>query len=129
MLGARVAKPLLIAASLAVLSATTIAGCGHTATVGADRTLRLALTEYQVVPAKVEVTAGALTIIVHNVGKLTHNLVITTAANEKVDGTPPIWPGATRQLSVTLVPGTYTLASTLFSDQALGEFGTLTVTS
>jgi hypothetical protein len=55
--------------------------------------------------------------------------VITTASNEKVDGTPPIWPGATRQLSVTLVPGTYTLASTLFSDQALGEFGTLTVTS
>jgi plastocyanin len=97
--------------------------------VGADRTLRLALTEYQVVPAKVEVSAGALTIIVHNVGKLTHNLVITTASNEKVDGTPPIWPGATRQLSVTLVPGKYTLASTLFSDQALGQFGTLTVTS
>jgi Cupredoxin-like domain len=129
MSGARPAKPVLIAAVVAALSATAIAGCGHTATVGADRTLRVALTEYQVIPKKVEMSAGALTIIVHNVGKLTHNLVITTASDQRVDGTPPIWPGATRQLSVTLAPGKYTLASTLFSDQALGELGTLTVTS
>jgi hypothetical protein len=33
------------------------------------------------------------------------------------------------ELSVDLAPGQYTLASTLFSDQALGEYGTLTITS
>ena len=70
---------------------------------------------------------GLVTIIVHNVGKLTHNLVITEG-DQQIDGTPPIWPGATQQLLVALSPGTYTMASTLFSDQALGEYGTLTVT-
>ena len=35
----------------------------------------------------------------------------------------------TQLLLVALGPGTYTLSSTLFSDKALGEYGTLTVTS
>ena len=127
MVGARALKSLLAATSASALLGIALAGCGHTATVGADRTLRVALTEYQIVPGKVQASAGALTIIVHNVGKLTHNFVITDASNQQVDGTPAIWPGSTRQLSVTLAPGRYTLSSTLFSDQALGQFGTLTV--
>jgi plastocyanin len=105
-----------------------LAGCGHTATVGRDRTLRLALTEYRVVPQKVQVSAGELTIFVHNEGKLTHNLAITDGKNQ-VLVTPPIWPGATTKLTVALAPGGYTIGSTLFSDQALGQYGSLTVTS
>jgi len=125
--GARAAKLVLTAVLATSALGIPIAGCGHTATVGADRTLRLALTEYQVLPQKVQVSRGLVTIIVHNVGKLTHNLVITEG-DQRIDGTPPIWPGTTQQLLVTLSPGTYTMASTLFSDQALGEYGTLTVT-
>jgi hypothetical protein len=126
--GARAAKLVLIAVLAALALGIPLAGCGHNATVGADRTLRVALSEYQVRPQQVQVTRGLVTILVHNVGKLTHNLVITQG-DRRIDGTPPIWPGTTQLLLVALGPGTYTLASTLFSDQALGEYGTLTVTS
>jgi hypothetical protein len=125
--GARAAKLLLIAALVSVSFGVPITGCGHSATVGTDRTLRVALTEYQVVPQKVQMSAGVLTIIVHNSGKLTHNLAVLRG-DQRIDETKPIWPGTVSELSVVLTPGSYTLASTLFSDQALGEYGTLTVT-
>jgi hypothetical protein len=126
--GARAAKLVLTAGVAAFALGIPIAGCGHTASVGADRTLRLAVSEYQVRPQEVQVSRGLVTIFVHNVGKLTHNLVITQG-DRRIDGTPPIWPGTTQLLLVALSPGTYTVGSTLFSDQALGEYGTLTVTS
>jgi hypothetical protein len=117
----------LTAAVLAVSLAVALAGCGHSASVGADRTLRVALTEYQVVPQKVQAGPGGLTIIVHNLGKLAHNLVVLDGT-QQIDETKPIWPGTVAELYVSLSPGTYKLASTLFSDQALGEYGTLTIT-
>jgi hypothetical protein len=126
--GARAAKLVLTAGLTTLALGVPIAGCGHKATVGADRTLRLAVGEYQVRPQEVQVTRGLVTIFVHNVGKLTHNLVITQG-DRRIDGTAPIWPGTTQLLLVALSPGTYTLGSTLFSDQALGVYGTLTVTS
>ena len=128
MLGARGAKRTLAGVASAALLGVLLAGCGHSASVGGDRTLRLALKEYSVLPEQVRASAGQLTIIVHNVGKMTHNLVITQGS-QRVDGTPPIWPGTTSVLSVNLAPGSYTLTSTLFSDQALGEYGTLTIAS
>jgi hypothetical protein len=125
--GARAAKLLLIAGVAGIAVGSPIAGCGHTAGVGRDRTLQVALTEYQVVPRKVHVSAGELTIIVRNEGKMTHNLAVSSN-NQLIQETPPIWPGTTSQLAVVLAPGRYTISSTLFSDQALGEYGTLTVT-
>jgi hypothetical protein len=125
---ARAAKLLLIAVAASAAFGIGLAGCGHNATVGSDRTLKLALTEYQVVPQKVEVSTGELTIIVHNVGKLVHNLVVTQG-DQRIAETQPIWPGTVGELAVALPPGRYTLSSTLFSDQALGQYGTLTVTS
>ena len=115
---------MLVAASVVLV----IAGCGHQATVGADRTLRVALSEYRVVPQKVQAGSGPLTIIVHNAGKLVHNLVVMEG-DQRIDETQPIWPGTVGELVVSLAPGRYTLVSTLFSDQALGEYGTLTITS
>ncbi len=128
MRGALGARRTLTCAAVAAVLGLALAGCGHTAGVGADRTLRVALKEYGVVPQNVQASAGQLTIIVHNVGKMTHNLVISQGS-QRIDGTPPIWPGTVSVLSVNLAPGSYTLTSTLFSDQALGASGTLTVTS
>jgi hypothetical protein len=125
--GARATKRTLVGAATALLL-MGLSGCGHTASVGANRTLRVALTEYGLLPQKVRASAGELTIIVHNVGKLAHNLEVLQGS-QKIDGTPPIWPGTVRELTVELTPGSYTLASTLFSDRDLGEYGTLTVTS
>ena len=103
-------------------------GCGYTQRVGSDRTLQLVLTEYRLIPQTVQVTAGVLTIRARNVGRLTHNLVISLNG-EPTAATKPISPGQTGQLTLYLTPGTYSLASTILPDQALGDYGTLTVTS
>jgi hypothetical protein len=126
--GARAAKLLLRTAAASALAGIAVAGCGHAATVGPNRTLRVALGEYRVTPQKVQASAGELTIIVHNVGKLTHNLVVKRGT-QKVDQTKPIWPGTVSVMAVDLAPGQYTLSSTLFSDQDLGVSGTLSITS
>jgi uncharacterized cupredoxin-like copper-binding protein len=116
---------LLIAAAA---SAALLAGCGHSRVVGAERTLQLGLTEYRLAPQNVSVRAGSLTIDVHNYGRLTHDLVVSLGGQEQAS-TGPIWPGDSDQFTVTLTPGKYLMASSILSDQALGEYGTLTVTS
>jgi hypothetical protein len=112
----------------AVTSAAVVVGCGHTDVVGAERTLQLGLTEYRLVPQKVRVSAGSLTIDVHNYGRLTHDLVVSLNGQQQAS-TGPIWPGDSDQLTVTLTPGRYLMSSSILSDQTLGAYGTLTVTS
>lgn len=114
---------LLAAASLALLG-----GCGHTQVIGKDRTLYVALTDYRVTPQSVRVRSGPMTIFVHNYGHLTHDLVVSLNG-QSTGSTRPIWPGQSAEISLTLVPGSYLMASTMLSDQALGEYGTLKVTS
>jgi hypothetical protein len=114
------------AASLAV--AFLAGGCSHTQQVGSDRTLRLALTEYHLNPQGARVSAGPLTILVRNYGRLTHNLVVSSNG-ELAGSTKPIAPGQSAVLTLTLTPGKYLMSSAILSDQALGEYGTLTVTS
>jgi hypothetical protein len=103
-------------------------GCGDTEQIGSDRTLHLALREYRVNPQSVRVSAGALTIFVQNFGRLTHNLVVSLNG-QSAGSTKPIAPGQSAELLLTLTPGRYLMASTILSDEALGEYGTLTVTS
>jgi hypothetical protein len=113
----------LLATSLALLC-----GCGQTHVVGSDRTLQISLTEYRLAPQSIRATAGTLTILVRNYGRLTHNLVIALRGHPE-GSTKPIPPGQTAVLTITLAPGTYLMSSTILSDQALGAYGTLSVTS
>ena len=113
----------LAAASLALLT-----GCGHTFVLRSGRTLELAVSEYRIAPQSIRTTAGSLTILVHNYGRLTHNLAISFDGQVEAS-TRPIWPGETAEMTVTLAAGRYELASTILSDQALGAYGTLTLTS
>ena len=115
-----------IAASMALAAA--VAGCTHTVVVGSDHTLRLALTEFRVSPQSVRSKAGSLTVIVRNDGRLAHNLVVS-AQGRTFGQTPPIQPGRTAYLDLSLTAGSYLMSSTLFSDQALGAYGTLTILS
>ena len=119
---ARKLAPLALAAALAV----ALAGCEPTHAVGVHRTLYVGLTEYRLRPQQVSAGAGELTIFVHNYGRLTHDLSIYRAA-KLVRATPPLWPGHSAKLVVRLAPGTFAMTSSLFSDQALGMYGTLTV--
>jgi len=116
----------MLAAALAV-AATASAACGRTTAVGGDRTLRVAVTEYRLIPQHARVSAGLLIIVLHNYGRLTHNLAVSSGGT-MVASTDPVAPGGSYELNLDLAPGRYTLASTLLSDQVLGAYGSLTVT-
>ena len=129
-------------------AAVGLAACGHSVTV-TQRRLGVALSEYRVRPDHIVASPGPLTVTLENVGRLTHNLVIsrdtaTTTVRTVVSATATrtetgtttvaarsgdIAPGATSTLTVGLTPGRYRIDSTVDSDQALGAEGTLTVTS
>jgi hypothetical protein len=113
--------------ALSTAAAALLAGCGQTTQLGTNRTFQVALTEYHVSPQRVQAPAGTLTIFVHNYGRLSHNLVISS--NGRPDfSTQPIPPGETSELLATLTPGNYLMSSTILADQALGAYGTLVVT-
>jgi hypothetical protein len=116
----------LRAATVALLTAM-LAGCGHTEALKGTRTLDVALSEYRVAPQSSSVSAGDLTVLVHNYGRLTHNLVISRDG-QAAAMTRPVAPGQTAEITLTLSRGTYLMASTMLSDQSLGAYGTLRVT-
>lgn len=118
----RVAPRLLVTGAVVL----GLAACGHTVSVGASRTVRIALSEYRVTPQSVRSRAGRLTLLVENDGRLAHNLAVSSHGGI-LGATPPLQPGARSSLVLNLRPGSYLMTSTLFSDQALGEYGTLTV--
>ena len=107
--------------------------------------LTVALMEYRLRPAHIVAPGGHLRITVENVGRLTHNLVIaratpTTTTARTPTGTttytttvagraPDLPPGHRATITVALAPGRYAISSTVDADGALGEQGTLTVTS
>jgi hypothetical protein len=124
MLPAHSSKLSLVIASLAC--ACMAAGCGHTRTVGTDRTLRVALTEYRLNPQSVRTTPGFLTILVHNYGRLTHNLVVSQNG-QTIGSTKPVAPDQSAEIDIYLTAGHYLMTSTILSDEALGAYGTLTV--
>ena len=115
--------------SSAALAAALVllAGCGAGARVAANGTLQVALTEYRVQPQSVQAAAGTLAIVVHNYGRLSHDLVISLDGHPEA-ATKPIGPGQSADLYATLTPGHYVMASTILSDQALGAYGSLVVT-
>jgi plastocyanin len=104
-----------------------VGGCAHQQLVGSDRTVHVALSEYRLNPDNVRVNAGMLIIYVRNYGRLTHNLVISQNG-QTAGSTTPLWPGQSAELALDLAPGTYSMASTILSDEALGAYGTLKVT-
>jgi hypothetical protein len=112
---------------IATLLALGVAGCGRTTTVPAGHAIELALTEYRITPQDVRTPAGGVDILVRNYGRLVHNLVLTSGGHQ-LASTKPIPPGQRAWLFLALPPGHYVMASTLFSDQDLGEYGTLIVT-
>lgn len=118
--------PAALAALAITAAALTAAGCGATTTVGSSRSLRVGLSEYRVTPERAQADSGLLTIVAHNYGRLTHNLVVSLNGVTEAE-TRPIAPGETAELETVLSPGRYQLASTVLADEALGAYGTLQI--
>jgi len=113
--------------ALLVAAALLVTACGHTEVAGSGRTVHVQLSEYRLQPQSIRVSRGLVTIIVHNHGLLDHNLALYQNG-ETVDSINPLGPGETSQMTLFLSPGTYSMASTVLSDQSLGASGTLRVT-
>jgi iron uptake system EfeUOB component EfeO/EfeM len=122
MTGLRATKFALLLAAVVLVTA-----CSHTEVVGSNRTVQIQLSEYRLQPQSIRVSRGLLTIIVHNHGLLDHNLSLYQNG-VTVDSINPLGPGETSQMTLFLSPGTYSMASTVLSDQSLGAYGTLRVT-
>jgi hypothetical protein len=112
--------------ALLAIASFLLPGCAHTRVVGSSRVLHVALSEYRLHPSSVRAGAGELTIYVHNYGRQTHDLVISQHG-QTTGQTEPLPPGQGAVLALDLAPGTYSMASTILSDQALGAYGTLKV--
>ena len=77
-------------------------------------------------PQSVSVSSGVLMMLVHNYGRLTHNLVVSENGTS-IASTHGIPPGGEAELDLSLAPGSYLMTSTILSDEALGEYGTISV--
>jgi hypothetical protein len=113
--------------SLLTLAAVSASGCAHTVAVGPSGTARIVLSEYRLRPDRLTAHAGAITFVVRNLGRLTHDLVVA-GPHGRIASTPPVPPRGVARVTVTLRAGHYALLSSIQSDEALGERGTLTVT-
>jgi uncharacterized cupredoxin-like copper-binding protein len=115
-----------------LLIASAIAGCGAVKQiVRPGQSVQIVITEYRLRPNSVTVTGTSrLTIDAHNDGLLTHDLAISPATGDTartLAQTPPLAAGRSAEITVSLPPGRYTIASRILSDADLGAVGTLTV--
>jgi hypothetical protein len=110
----------------ALLVGGLLAGCGaahHTSRGGA---LNVSVNEWRVTPETADAGPGPLLIVVHNSGRLAHNLVLSHDG-VRISFTPPIMPGQNADLETTVQKGSYQLLSSMVDDQATGVYGTLNV--
>jgi uncharacterized cupredoxin-like copper-binding protein len=128
--------PRLPTAAALVAIALALGGCGDDEVFRTSRpVLQITVDEYRIVPQDIEVRPGRLKLVVHNAGRLTHNLVVQVP--DGPDGKPMPIPGgrvATTQpgqtaapVKVTLAPGEYRIVCTIANHDDLGQFGTLKV--
>jgi plastocyanin len=125
--------PLLAALTLA---AVALAGCGDGDPVRIEeRTLRLRLEEFRIVPEDVSVAPGRLRIVATNVGRLTHNVKVVKQDEEdreapptELGGTGTAQPGETATFTFeNLEPGEYRIVCTITNHDDLGQYGELIV--
>jgi hypothetical protein len=110
----------------ALLTGGLLGGCGATHHVRSDGTLDVSVSEWRVTPQNVQAQAGTMLIVVHNSGRLAHNLVLSHDG-VRVAATPPIMPGQNADISASVAKGSYLLYSSMVDDQATGVYGTLHV--
>jgi len=113
---------------LLLLTGGVLSACGAApGTVISGHELRLREDEFRILPYRVSVPPGRLKIVVVNAGVLAHNLVIEHGGSI-VASVPTVLPGATSApIKRTLLPGVYTLASSLSNQTNLGMTAQLTV--
>lgn len=125
----------ICAVPVALALAVGLGGCGDDPVEIEDRTLRLRLDEFRIIPQDVKVSPGRLRIVATNTGRLTHNVKIVRRDEDdleapvtEVAGTRTAQPGESVPVRIDdLEPGEYRLACTIANHDDLGQYGTLIV--
>lgn len=116
--------------------AAAVAGCGDDTPYVPARghTIRLRLDEYRILPQRVTVPAGRVTIVARDAGRLTHNVAIVQFdrplgkdEEKQYARTPTAHPGDVVRASATLRPGKYRIVCTIGNHDNLGQYGELKV--
>ena len=117
-------------------AAAVVGGCSDPKPVSVqNRTIGLKLDEYRILPKVVEAPAGALRLVIRNIGILTHNVAVETIPKvgskdpvQVLARTATVHPGQrSPALEFTIAPGTYRLVCTIANHDDLGQTGTLIV--
>jgi uncharacterized cupredoxin-like copper-binding protein len=137
----RIVVAAAVAASLAVVSAVAMAS-GTAAKSRTATVVSVTLKEFTVSASTHVVSAGAVTFVAKNTGKLSHELVVvktnaapkalrvkaSKASEVGVKGRIRTFaPGATKKLTLTLTPGKYLLICNIPGHYAAGQVTTLVV--
>ena len=96
------------------------------APAAAAGSMTVKLSDFKIDPASVTVKTGT-SITVKNDGPTPHNLVIRDASGKMVANTPDLKPGESKDLLISLPPGSYTQYCSLAGHESLGMKGTFTV--
>jgi plastocyanin len=124
----------LLVVVLAIL--LPVASCGDEEPVAiSERTLRVRLDEYRVVPQNVRVHEGRLRIVATNVGRLTHNLKVVKQDEDdleeqpvEIDGTRTAQPNESAAITFQhLAAGEYRMICSIANHDDLGQYGRLIV--
>ena len=136
------ARATMFAVAALVALGTAVAllgGCGDDskAVVDRDATLRLRVDEYRILPENIRTRAGRVHLVVHNIGRLTHNVAVETFSDSPETDSPvelgrtaTSHPGetVTEDGRISLKPGKYRLVCTIGNHDDLGQYATLVVT-
>lgn len=125
-------------ATLALLAGATLvlAGCAGGTTTGSPagaaadatpRVVEVVATEYHFEPDAITVAAGTMTFRVANRGEIEHEFEIFEG-DRVVDEVEGLLPGLSRDLTVTLEPGTYRFVCKMSGHEEAGMVGELVVT-
>ncbi|MES1247838.1 MAG: cupredoxin domain-containing protein [Actinomycetota bacterium] len=93
-----------------------------------SHTIKVTESEWKVqLPATSETSGGTFTFVVHNAGKIPHDLAVTGPGISGTEKTPTIKPGGDATLKVALSTGSYTLYCTVPGHRQLGMVAKLSV--
>jgi plastocyanin len=129
-------KPIVMLLFVAAAVLLPVASCGEEDPVAIEeRTLRVRLDEYRIVPQNVRVREGRLRIVATNVGRLTHNLEVVKQDEDdleerpiEIDGTRTAQPNESAAVTLPHLPaGEYRMICSIANHDDLGQYGRLIV--
>ena len=123
LLTAALGLAVLVAAAIAVLGSR---GEGASAARASDRRIAIALDDFRFDPQRIRATAGELTIVLRNRGRLAHSFRLRKNGRLWIEQ-PSLGPGESATVTRRIEPGDYRMFDALSNHEQLGMYGTLVV--